>query len=259
MQTGILKITKNNQKGSQIVEPLINTFLYFSQDGIRKVTTKTDAQGQYSFELPIGSYQVSISTGADGNVFPLLGGRLFEMKQDSPTNTFEEWLYNKPTTLNSDLSNIFQNIESNLQSMIEDARSKGQAILASCKEIERNISAKLDIEASNNINADYTLVDFGTMMRNERKVLPNPFGDNVPVLTVVEIYSEKLDKWGRTGEGAGGGFVTGGMILGEGIYVQTGAGTVGVNNPAVSGGVFVPDNPGMAPVRMHVWKIGGSK
>lgn len=92
MQTGFLKITKNNQKGSQIVEPLMNTHLYFSQDGVRKVTTKTNAQGKYSFKLPVGSYQVSISTGADGNIFPLLGGRLFELKQDSSADAFEKWV-----------------------------------------------------------------------------------------------------------------------------------------------------------------------
>ena len=100
LQRGTLYSIVNNESSIESKEPIPNVYIYFSQNNVRKLTTKTDAQGKFSFDLPLGSYQVTVSQGATSQVYQLAGGAPFELTSSSKQNTFEEWvlapIYLKP-------------------------------------------------------------------------------------------------------------------------------------------------------------------
>lgn len=93
LQTGTLY---SPFKGENSVEkePIANVYIYFSKSGKPILTVKTDNAGKFSFNLPVGSYQVSISQGVGFRVFDLAGGAPFELTKDSKQNAFESWVLN---------------------------------------------------------------------------------------------------------------------------------------------------------------------
>ena len=100
LQRGTLYSIVNNESSIESKEPIPNVYIYFSQNNVRKLTTKTDAQGKFSFDLPLGSYQVTVSQGATSQVYQLAGGAPFELTSASKQSAFEEWvlapIYLKP-------------------------------------------------------------------------------------------------------------------------------------------------------------------
>jgi len=118
-------------------------------------------------------------------------------------------------------------------------------------------------ELLNDINSKlgYALVDFGTVGVYARYVQANPFGNSTPVICQVEIYFN--GKWGAPGwvswysnptmDAYG---LRGGMVLGEGLVVQTARSyledasyNVGSLLGTVTGSIT------SVPCRMHVWKL----
>lgn len=118
LQTGTLYSPSNNENAVEFQKPLPNVYIYFSQNGTRKYTVKTDAKGAFSVDLALGSYQVTISQGAGFEIFPLGGGAPFELTSDSAVDAFEKWV----------LSPVYLKPEENplvvlLNNLVSDART----------------------------------------------------------------------------------------------------------------------------------------
>lgn len=99
-QTGTFYTLTNNESGTEVKKPFPNIFLYFSQKGVRKLTTQTNASGKFDFDLPLGNYNVTMSMGANSTVHTLAGGSEFSLTSSSKVNAFEQWamtpVYLKP-------------------------------------------------------------------------------------------------------------------------------------------------------------------
>lgn len=102
-------------------------------------------------------------------------------------------------------------------------------------------------------NIDYTLVDFGTMTNNQRKVMSNPFGNSTPVITTTEILIH--DSWTQTFQGTVGYGTHGGFLVGAGLVVRTGVHYM--NDKSIESGMLAEtrDLYREARVRMHVWRV----
>lgn len=105
----------------------------------------------------------------------------------------------------------------------------------------------------------YSLVDFGSMGAGQRKVLPNPFGNSTPVITVAQVLVN--GEWADAGwlyqptSGVGIGCRAGFTELG--IVVITGSGGIKGSNTALTGGIHETQVAATIPanVRVHVWKV----
>ncbi len=99
-QTGTFYTLTNNANGTETKSPLPNIYIYFSQNGVRKLTTQTSKAGKFDFDLPLGDYNVTYSQGASHNVYNLAGGSIFSLTAGSTLNEFEKWamtpVYLKP-------------------------------------------------------------------------------------------------------------------------------------------------------------------
>lgn len=112
---------------------------------------------------------------------------------------------------------------------------------------------------------EYRLIDWGTITNNTRYVKPNPFGNNTPVIVLLELFVN--DRWsqvewtlfwnasqqGNHPIGAGGYYVQG-----EGLVVQTAQKNIFGGSDWNGGGHDYPSGTAYtsAPARMHVWKLG---
>ena len=123
---------------------------------------------------------------------------------------------------------------------------------ATTRTIELDTGAAADV--------GYSLVDFGVMGVQTRRVMPNPFGISTPVITWVEFLSA-AGVWAAPGwifsnsDNTGRG-MAGGPVPGEGLVVITGNGAISGTNKYQLGDLH-PDSaaPATAQVRMHVWKL----
>ena len=108
--------------------------------------------------------------------------------------------------------------------------------------------------------ADYALLDFGTITKNNRYVQDNPFGNNTPVFCISEIYHN--GKWANTNwaysSASSNGFgALAHYVRNEGVVVQTGQGNVINTNANDSGaGHGHTSSASSAPCRVHVWRVG---
>lgn len=139
-----------------------------------------------------------------------------------------------------------------------DALALATAITAGDAELLAKIIAT-------NARVDYAMLDFGTMAKNERKVIANPFGDNTPVEVVAEVQLTTTVgtgglKWANSGwiyTTSGGYGVLASYVEGEGIVVQVGSFSM-TNIPANTGSALqvtaTTATTGL-PVRVHVRKI----
>ncbi|CCI88553.1 tail fiber protein [Yersinia phage phiR2-01] len=112
-----------------------------------------------------------------------------------------------------------------------------------------------------NARIGYSLISVGTPYPavNSRTVFPNPFGNNVPVMCVCELFHATLQKWvttpwlyGNTGNTFG---ATAAYSEGEGIALTIGANGYlsaksGASQSGLSGDYFTA-----SPMRIHVWKV----
>lgn len=115
-----------------------------------------------------------------------------------------------------------------------------------------------------NSRIDYALLDFGTMVTSQRKVINNPFGNNQPVEVVAEVQrnnSSAVLGWTEAGwiynsqTGASFG-VKAGYLEGTGIVVQ--CGSAEMSNTSINTGMPMLATSNAAtnlPVRVHVRKI----
>lgn len=114
-------------------------------------------------------------------------------------------------------------------------------------------------KAALNSRVGYALVDFGNMQADTRKVVPNPFGNNVPVICFAEVLINS--KWASTGwvmipnDGSYG--LSSGYVAGEGLVAQAGTRSVNSSWSSQGGGLHGFTNMPMtiSPVRVHVWKV----
>ncbi|WP_347003924.1 phage tail fiber protein [Enterobacter roggenkampii] len=113
-----------------------------------------------------------------------------------------------------------------------------------------------------NSKLGYALVDFGTVGVNARYVQANPFGNSTPVICQVEIYFN--GKWGAPGwlgwydnPTMNTYGLSGGMVLGEGLVVQTARFSLEApsNNTGSLVGTTAVIVTTVIPCRMHVWKL----
>lgn len=92
LQTGTLYGLFNNENSVEIEKPIPNLYIYFSQNGDRKLTVKTDEKGKFRFDIPFGKYEVTASLGPGRQIRPLAAGAQFELTKDSPGDAFEKWV-----------------------------------------------------------------------------------------------------------------------------------------------------------------------
>lgn len=124
-------------------------------------------------------------------------------------------------------------------------------------------SINTDLLAKNvatNARVGYSLISVGTPYPalNSRTVLPNPFGNNVPVWCMCEIFHATLNKWVSTPWT----YVTTSLGTlatyseGEGIVIRT-AQSAYVQGSSNSGSnqEFANDYKTPSPMRIHVWKV----
>ncbi|HEY4537102.1 MAG TPA: hypothetical protein VIG45_01455 [Erysipelothrix sp.] len=142
LQTGTLYTLINDKNSIVKKEPIENVYIYFSKDEKHVLTTKTDSAGKFSFNLPMGSYQVSVSQGAGFRVFDLAGGAPFELTEDSKQNAFEEWV----------LSPIYLKPESNplvllLQDMIQNIQIEATEAIVDIEKIKKDAVLSLNQKA----------------------------------------------------------------------------------------------------------------
>lgn len=142
LQTGTLYTLVNDKNSIVKKEPIENVYITFSQNGKSVLTVKTDNAGKFSFNLPIGSYQVTVSQGAGFRVFDLAGGAPFELTKDSKQNAFEEWV----------LSPIYLKPESNplvllLQDMIQNIQIEATEAIVDIEKIKKDAVLSLNQKA----------------------------------------------------------------------------------------------------------------
>lgn len=110
----------------------------------------------------------------------------------------------------------------------------------------------------------YELLDFGTMAINQRKVLPNPFGNNTPVICRAELYHDVLKKWisgAWTFNPVPNPPQSHGLYVAysenEGIVLRTGNNAL-VSFTGASGatGDMTASYSTPSRIRVHVWNIG---
>ena len=137
-----------------------------------------------------------------------------------------------------------------------DALALATAIAAGDAELLAKIIAT-------NSRIDYAMLDFGTMVKGQRQVIENPFGNSTPVEVVAEVYLSNVpegSKWGYSGfiYTSNGGYGTRATYIeGEGIVVQCGSYAMS-NTPANTGSGLNTTITGATtnlPVRVHVRKI----
>lgn len=137
-----------------------------------------------------------------------------------------------------------------------DALALATAIAAGDAELLAKIIAT-------NSRIDYAMLDFGTMVKGQRQVIENPFGNSTPVEVVAEVYLSNVpegSKWGYSGfiyTSSGGYGTRATYIEGEGIVVQCGSYAMS-NTPANTGSGLNTTITGATtnlPVRVHVRKI----
>ena len=115
-----------------------------------------------------------------------------------------------------------------------------------------------------NARIDYALLDFGTMVLSQRKVMNNPFGNSQPVEVVAEVQrndSTGVQRWTETGwiynSQSGMSFgVKAGYLEGVGIVVQ--CASQEMSNVSINTGMPIlatVSAPNNLPVRVHVRKI----
>ncbi|MFU0882680.1 hypothetical protein ACM26M_15760 [Kluyvera cryocrescens] len=137
-----------------------------------------------------------------------------------------------------------------------DALALATAIAAGDAELLAKIIAT-------NSRIDYAMLDFGTMVKGQRQVIENPFGNSTPVEVVAEVYLSNVpegSKWGYSGfiyTTSGGYGTRATYIEGEGIVVQCGSYAMS-NTPTNTGSglnTTITAATTNLPVRVHVRKI----
>lgn len=133
-----------------------------------------------------------------------------------------------------------------------------EAVLARAESINADMLAK---DTATNARIGYSLISVGAPYPalNTRTVFPNPFGNNVPIMCVCELFHATLQKWvttpwlyGNTGNTFG---ATSAYSEGEGIALTIGANGYlsaksGASQSGLSGDYFTA-----SPMRIHVWKV----
>ena len=146
-----------------------------------------------------------------------------------------------------DPDNLLKKAE-NLADLLDKSASRGNLSVYSIAEINSKLG--------------YALVDFGTVGLNARYVQANPFGNSTPVICQVEIYFN--GKWGAPGwlgwydnPTMNTYGLSGGMVLGEGLVVQTSRFSLEApsNNTGSLVGTTAVILTTVIPCRMHVWKL----
>ena len=144
LQTGTLYSITNNENSVEIKQPIPNVFIYFSQNNARKLTAKTDSAGKFSFDLPLGSYQVTVSRGVEAPIYQIAGGAPFELTSSSKQNAFEQWV----------LAPVYLKPEENplvvlMNNLVLDARKSATEAKASADKAEQTMKNKRDIDDNN--------------------------------------------------------------------------------------------------------------
>lgn len=166
LQTGTLYSITNNENSVEIKQPIPNVFIYFSQNNARKLTAKTDSAGKFSFDLPLGSYQVTVSRGVEAPIYQIAGGAPFELTSSSKQNAFEQWV----------LAPVYLKPEGNpLVIMLQEIAKKANDSAVEAKKAEEN--AKIAMSDSWDIvnntgyapqkNADDFLAGEGGFVRSD--------------------------------------------------------------------------------------------
>ena len=108
----------------------------------------------------------------------------------------------------------------------------------------------------------YVLIDFGTVNKNSRYVKPNPFGNDTPVICVVELlYNNKWfdPKWIYSSSGNVLGTSVSSVDGGE-VVVQTAKNAISTSSPSLCGAAYpgggTAAGGSSAPCRVHVWRVG---
>ncbi|MGL4673357.1 MAG: hypothetical protein ACRCZ3_10700 [Providencia rustigianii] len=125
-QTGKIFTWKNDDKGAPQENPLKNTFFYFKQGNIRKATMQTSEKGEFSFDLPLGSYTIQISQGASFEILDLFAGVPFELLSTSSEKAFNDWFMN-PVTVNPNENPLVVRLQQ-LAKIATDAATEAQQI-----------------------------------------------------------------------------------------------------------------------------------
>ena len=121
----------------RVVSAIANATLYFldvnNQEQF-KLTTKTDNEGNFNFDLAVGEYVV-LATAGDGLEQVLANGSTFKLTAQSKVNAFEEWLNNPSENADSSLLAKFRE----LMQRTETAAEKGAK---AAQEVELTLTTK---------------------------------------------------------------------------------------------------------------------
>lgn len=160
LQTGTLYSITNNENSVEIKQPIPNVFIYFSQNNARKLTAKTDSAGKFSFDLPLGSYQVTVSRGVEAPIYQIAGGAPFELASLSKQDAFEQWV----------LAPIYLKPEENpivilLNNIATEARQSAENAKKSAEDAEKAVgdsvgSGKLMREGAYGAGVSFNLYDY---------------------------------------------------------------------------------------------------
>ena len=152
----------------RVVSAIANATLYFldvnNQEQF-KLTTKTDNEGNFNFDLAVGEYVV-LATAGDGLEQVLANGSTFKLTAQSKVNAFEEWLNNPSENADSSLLAKFRE----LMQRTESAAERGeQAAVTVDQNLEVNLQklsdrtnaglSSLTIEKNNSIQEIRTTKD----------------------------------------------------------------------------------------------------
>ncbi|OYQ81795.1 hypothetical protein B9T19_03795 [Ignatzschineria sp. F8392] len=156
LQTGTLY---SPFKGENSVEkePIANVYIYFSKSGKPILTVKTNNAGKFSFNLPVGSYQVSISQGVGFRVFDLAGGAPFELTKDSKQNAFESWVLN-PVYLRPEenpLVVLMRNIAQKANESAEKAKDSANEANTTVKKFKGDTVGRGKLVRESNVKYQY--------------------------------------------------------------------------------------------------------
>lgn len=106
---------------------------------------------------------------------------------------------------------------------------------------------------------DYALLDVGPVVGNSRYMFDNPFGNDVPVICIAEVWAGAwaVSGWihAQAGGGIGGIGVNASYIEGQGVCIQTGYTAVLVEGAQSGSGHPGGGTKWNVQCRVHIWRV----
>lgn len=128
----------------RVVSAIANATLYFLDVNDQeqfKLTTNTDNEGNFNFDLAVGEYVV-LATAGDGLEQVLANGSTFKITAQSEVSAFEEWLNNPSASVDSSLLAKFRELMQRTEAAAERSENASQIVDTNLEENLNKLSER---------------------------------------------------------------------------------------------------------------------